>query len=154
MGYQTFFSDHVNRKWTYAHLDSGFAHIFGQIISIRVKILSNTNSVASRHIKMQKASLPMTSSVDEKCLCLSCLLSRCLKINLGFEHGSEKRERGKEEKLFSNSHKLYYSEACDCNAHIKLVSVDLITNYFYVRKVAVINLLQDLIVYQSLESFK
>ena len=31
------FSDCVNRKWTYIHLGSGFAHIFGQIISIRVK---------------------------------------------------------------------------------------------------------------------
>ena len=31
------FSDWVNRKWTYTHLDSGFAQIFGQIISIRVK---------------------------------------------------------------------------------------------------------------------
>lgn len=82
----------------------------------------------------------MTSSVDEKRLCLSCLLSRCLKTSLGFEHGNEKREKRKEENLFSDSYKLYYSEACDYNAHIKLISVIyLIMNYFYVRKVAVIN---------------
>ena len=31
------FSDCVNRKWTFTHLSSGFAQIFSQIISIRVK---------------------------------------------------------------------------------------------------------------------
>ena len=37
------FSDCVNRKWTYTPLGSGFAQIFGQIVSIRVKILSKSS---------------------------------------------------------------------------------------------------------------
>ena len=37
----------------------GLAHIFGQIISMRVKTLSNTNLAASSHIIKEKASLPV-----------------------------------------------------------------------------------------------
>ena len=41
-----------------AFLGSGFAKIFGQIMSVRVKTLSNKNVVESRHIKREfKASL-------------------------------------------------------------------------------------------------
>ena len=36
-----------------------FEQIFGQIVSIRVKTLSNTNLVASRYIKREKASFPV-----------------------------------------------------------------------------------------------
>ena len=32
-------------------------------------------------------------------------------MSLGFEHGNKKLEGGKEENLFSDSYKLYYSEA-------------------------------------------
>ena len=38
-------------------IGSGF--LFRQIVSIRVKKLSNTNLVASRHIKREKGSLPV-----------------------------------------------------------------------------------------------
>lgn len=44
---------------THSSLDSGFAQIIGQILSKRVKILSDTNSVAPRHRKRQKALLPV-----------------------------------------------------------------------------------------------
>ena len=40
-----------------AFLGSGFAKIFGQIVSVRVKTLSNKNVVESRHIKREKAPL-------------------------------------------------------------------------------------------------
>ena len=38
-------------------LSLDFKHIFRQIVSIRVKALSNTNLVASRQIKIEKTSL-------------------------------------------------------------------------------------------------
>ena len=44
-------------------MDDGFAQIFSQIVSIRVKKLSNTNYIASRHITREKSSLP----VDVRC---------------------------------------------------------------------------------------
>ena len=43
----------------FAPLSRDFEQIFGQIVSIRVKTLSNTNLVASRHIKKEKRSLPV-----------------------------------------------------------------------------------------------
>ena len=43
----------------FAILGSDFAQIFGQIISIRIKTLSNTNLAASRLIKREKTSLPV-----------------------------------------------------------------------------------------------
>ena len=36
-----------------------FSQIFNQIVSIRVKKLSNTNFISSRHIKREKSSLPL-----------------------------------------------------------------------------------------------
>ena len=47
----------------FSFLDDGFAQIFSQIVSIRVKKLSNTNYIASRHITREKSSLP----VDVRC---------------------------------------------------------------------------------------
>ena len=42
----------------FAFLGRGFAQIFaGQIVSVRVKTLSNTNLVASRYIRREKASV-------------------------------------------------------------------------------------------------
>ena len=41
----------------FALLGLEFEQILGQIISVRVKTLSNTNMVASRHIKIEKGSL-------------------------------------------------------------------------------------------------
>ena len=43
----------------FSFLDFGFAQIFGQIISVIVKTLRNTNLVALRCCKMKKTSLPV-----------------------------------------------------------------------------------------------
>ena len=43
----------------FAPLSRDLEQIFGQIVSIRVKTLSNTNLVASTHIKREKRSLPV-----------------------------------------------------------------------------------------------
>ena len=40
-------------------MDRDFEQVFQQIISIRVKTLSNTNLAASGHIKREKNSLPV-----------------------------------------------------------------------------------------------
>ena len=46
--------------------DSGFALTFGQIVSISVKQLDNSNLVVSRHIKRERASLPVLMCVAQK----------------------------------------------------------------------------------------
>ena len=43
----------------FAHLSRDFEHIFGQIVSTRIKPIGNTNTVASRLIKREKGSLPV-----------------------------------------------------------------------------------------------
>ena len=43
----------------FSFLDSGFAHLLGQLVSIIVKTLRNTNLGASRCFKMKKTSLPV-----------------------------------------------------------------------------------------------
>ena len=43
----------------FALLSRDFEQILGQIVSLRVRTLSNTNLVASRHIKREKGSLPV-----------------------------------------------------------------------------------------------
>ena len=43
----------------FALLSRDFEELFGQIVSIRVKTLSNTNLVAARYIKSEKRSLPV-----------------------------------------------------------------------------------------------
>ena len=40
-------------------LSRDFEQIFRQIVSIRIKTLGDTNTVASRHIKREKGSLPV-----------------------------------------------------------------------------------------------
>ena len=58
-----------------ACLGSGFAQVFRQIVSIRVKTLSHTNLVALiRHIKMKEASQRFMR-VAQKRLCVSSLKS-------------------------------------------------------------------------------
>ena len=52
-----FLATHVNRKWPFDF--DGFAKIVSQIVSIRVKKLSNTNFMASRLVKREKALLPV-----------------------------------------------------------------------------------------------
>ena len=43
----------------FALLDHDFEQMFGQIVSVRVKTLSGTDLVASRHLKREKGSLPV-----------------------------------------------------------------------------------------------
>ena len=47
-------SDHVNRKWSFWTLRPFSEQILWQIVSIRVKTVSKTNLVASRHKKGEK----------------------------------------------------------------------------------------------------
>ena len=47
-----FCSTRVNRMWPFCILGSGFAQIFGHIITIGVKTLSNANLVASRYVTL------------------------------------------------------------------------------------------------------
>ena len=49
-----FWATHVKQKGLFADLSCDFEQNFGQIVSIRVKTLSNTNLVASTHIKREK----------------------------------------------------------------------------------------------------
>ena len=60
----------VNRKlfFFFAPLSRDFEQIFGQIVSIRVKTLSNTNLVTSRHIKREKRSLPVDMRLSKTSL--------------------------------------------------------------------------------------
>ena len=44
---------------SFSFMGSGLAQIFGQIVSMRVKTLSNTNLVASSHMIEEEASLPV-----------------------------------------------------------------------------------------------
>ena len=43
----------------FALLDHDFEQMFGQIVSVRVKTLSDTDLVASRHLKREKGLLPV-----------------------------------------------------------------------------------------------
>ena len=43
----------------FSFMDIALAQIFGQIVSMRVKTLSNSNLAASSHIIKEKASLPV-----------------------------------------------------------------------------------------------
>ena len=56
-----FWATHVNRKLSgpFSFMGSGLAWIFGKIVFIRIRTLSNTNLVTSSHIIKGKASLPV-----------------------------------------------------------------------------------------------
>ena len=58
----------------FALLSRDFEQIWGQIVSLRVKTLSNTNLVVPRHIKKKKANFWLTS-VAQKRHCLNSLLT-------------------------------------------------------------------------------
>ena len=49
----------LNGSGLFALLSRGFEQNFGQIVSMRMKTLGNTNMVASRLIKREKSSLPV-----------------------------------------------------------------------------------------------
>ena len=65
-------SNHVFERHTstgsglFAILGHDFEQIFKQIVSFRVKIISNTNLVASRLIKREKDSLPLTCVAQKR----------------------------------------------------------------------------------------
>ena len=54
-----FWATRFNRKYTFWTPRPWFWTNFGQIVSVRVKTLSNRNLVASRHINREKGSLPI-----------------------------------------------------------------------------------------------
>ena len=58
----------------FALLSRDFEQIWGQIVSLRVKTLSNTNLVVPRHIKKKKAYFWLTSVAQER-RCLNTLLT-------------------------------------------------------------------------------
>ena len=58
----------------FALFGSDFEQILEQIDSLRVKTLSNTNLVASRHIKGEKGSLPFDVRCLKRC-CSNSLIS-------------------------------------------------------------------------------
>lgn len=46
-----------------AFLGSGLAQIFGKVVCVRIKTLSNTNLSASKKMKRERASLPVDVDV-------------------------------------------------------------------------------------------
>ena len=63
-----FWATDVNRKWAFCNIGCGWVQNPGQIVLIREKKLSNTNFLASRHIKEEKASLPVDVHRSKSCL--------------------------------------------------------------------------------------
>ena len=61
-----------------AFVCSSFAQIFGQVLSVRVKALSNTNLVPARHIRREKTLLPI--DVRQKAIFNNCFIihAKCL----------------------------------------------------------------------------
>ena len=69
-----FFSDAGKPEVVFfSFLDSGFAQMFGQIVSIIVKTIRNTNLVASTCFKIKRPHFQLMS-VSQKRLCLSSLM--------------------------------------------------------------------------------
>ena len=63
-------------SWLFALLSRDFEQVFGQIVSIRIKTLGNTNMVALRLSKREKGALPVDRCFAQKRHCLSSLSSR------------------------------------------------------------------------------
>ena len=59
--------DYLNPALNNSALGSNFAQLFWQFVSVRVKILSITNVVASRDINRGKVSLPVVVYRPESC---------------------------------------------------------------------------------------
>ena len=49
-------------------MSGGFAQIFSQIVAMRVKKLCNTNFISARHVKREKALLPVDVRRAKMCL--------------------------------------------------------------------------------------
>ena len=69
-----FWVTQVNRKWASSFLDGSVAQIFGQIVSVIVKTIRNTNLVASTCFKIKRPHFRLTR-VAQKRLCLSSLMT-------------------------------------------------------------------------------
>ena len=90
---QRFWVTHLNRTWTFALLRRDFKQMFAQIVSIRVKTLSNTNLVASRQFKMENGSLPVDVCGSKTSLLKLPIISfrprlsqkKCMQFYLAFE---------------------------------------------------------------------
>ena len=85
--------------------DGGFCPPFGQIVSISVKELDNTNLVASRHFKRGRATLPVLTCVAQKRVSLSSVIRKrlsCL-FSCYYNNGTNQRTviRGPNYGLFS-----------------------------------------------------
>ena len=65
----------------FPHLSCDFEQTFGQVVSIRVKTLSNTNLVASRHIKKETSKIRFTY-VTQNCCRLSSLISPDQRVDI------------------------------------------------------------------------
>ena len=94
-----FLATHVNRKWTFSALEPWlFEQIFGQIVPIRVKTLSNTNLLASRHIALQCWNSVVTIRNNVATMLQRCLALRIVPCNITFRfiHHSRHFERARE----------------------------------------------------------
>ena len=76
----------LNRKWPFiSFLDDGFAEIFSQIISIRVKKRSNTNFISSTYIETENASLPVDVHHSKTLLLKLPIIRRRALIKFSFQ---------------------------------------------------------------------
>ena len=65
----------------FALLSRDFEQIFGQIVSVRIKTLGNTNMVASRLIKREKGSLPVDVRRSKTSLLKLPNTKQCARVN-------------------------------------------------------------------------
>ena len=79
----------------FAFLCSDHAQIFGQIVSIRVKTLGNTNLVASRHIKGENASLLVDVRIAKSRSLLKLLIPFPDGLNIGSVEGFKLKKQCK-----------------------------------------------------------
>ena len=70
------------RSGLFSFFDGGFAHLLGQLVSIIVKTLRNTNLGASRCFKMKKTSLPVDVRRSKTPLLKFSTLTPCSRCNL------------------------------------------------------------------------
>ena len=75
----------LNGSRLFALLSCGFEQMFGQIVSIRMKTLGNTNMVGSGLLKEKKAHFRLTCVVQKR-RCLSSLITRPSPYSLKQNH--------------------------------------------------------------------
>jgi len=88
-----------------AFLGSGLAQICRQIVSIRVKTVSKTNFIASRHIKREKALVWIdVRRSDTSMLKLPIILAECIYCGVQFNTKSSKLKSPLHHSLFYPFH--------------------------------------------------